>query len=462
MVEGLTQLEESFESLTQLGPFLLQEARFQSEGAWSESDRLELKGKAKPFYDLIVGKDELAQQPPWLKRLASQQLGGEELFVLRPLPPGFSSQVESVQAPEHYLVFGSYLPLNIPVLCSLDWAHLEQVWLPKRLGGFGVAGDLRGRLLSTEESIDSQPRREFPPVVLSGVFFDDYTSIWVVPSVRLSQAGVFPSVELTLDCTKLIRDQLYLQIMYLGGGLVLMLGFAVVLVLASRALRKEAEYLEARARFVSMVGHELRTPVTALEMYLEILRDGLVEDEEKIAQYHGILQTESRRLKSIVENLLTLGLHQNQGVELELVSVPLKPLLSSIVGQLNLQRREVELDFDHDSVAVIGDEVAIYSVFSNLVANALKYSPPETTVSIKVRSEGGLCLIEVVNEGTTLEPEQYAKLFQPYYRASRTSKGLGLGLALVALLTQAMGGKARAEGKDGGGSVVTVQLPLDQ
>ena len=236
-----------------------------------------------------------------------------------------------------------------------------------------------------------------------------------------------------------------------------MTGFAVVLVLTTRTLRREAELSEAKAHFVSMVGHELRTPITALEMYLEILREGMVSEPEKVDEYHRILQKESGRLKSLVENLLALGLQQSGSLNLQMKKVEVVPLVSEVVESLNREGRDIVWRVSNPRISVRADKDALYSIVSNLVANALKYSPEG--VEIRLEERAGACIIGLADRGQALSPPEYERVFEPYYRSRKEAGGLGLGLALVRQLAQAMDGKAWGEARDGGGSLFAVQLP---
>ena len=442
VVEGLDDLEESFDSLVRMGPSLVQQTLRSSE--WNQ----ELAGHGEPYYKalFLTAEDDLDALPPWLKMRVESLPPTVDSFVWRPLPPGFSTEsVFDSQEPESYLIYGCRPAPGRTALWILDWDYLKGDWLRRRLQRLGPSEVVTGRFLTLEDSLNplSQSQKSL--------------SHWRVPTLVLQEQALYPPLEVTLHRTSLVRRAWQEQLWLLFGGGLLMTGFAVVLVLTTRTLRREAELSEAKAHFVSMVGHELRTPITALEMYLEILREGMVSEPEKVDEYHRILQKESGRLKSLVENLLALGLQQSGSLNLQMKKVEVVPLVSEVVESLNREGRDIVWRVSNPRISVRADKDALYSIVSNLVANALKYSPEG--VEIRLEERAGACIIGLADRGQALSPPEYERVFEPYYRSRKEAGGLGLGLALVRQLAQAMDGKAWGEARDGGGSLFAVQLP---
>lgn len=442
IVEGLDDLEESFDSLVRMGPYLVQQALRHPE--WDQ----ELANQGRPYFKAVflTNNDDLKALPPWLKQRVESLPSAVDSFLWRPLPPGFSTEnTFDSQEPESYLVYGCRPTPGRTALWVLDWEYLKGDWLKRRLQRLGPSGAVSGRFLTLEESLDPLPESQ------------QLISQWRVPTLLLEQQAISPPLELTLNSAPAMREAWREQLWLLLGGGLLMTGFAVVLILTTRALHREAELSQARAHFVSLVGHELRTPITALEMYLEILREGMVSDPEKVSEYHRILQKESARLKTLVENLLALGLQQSGSLKLQMSRVEVVPLMEEVVESLNREGREVAWKLSDPKISVRADRDALYSIVSNLVGNALKYSPEG--VEIRVEDRAGACLIGVADKGEALSPTEYERVFEPYYRGRKEAGGLGLGLALVRQLAQAMDGNAWGEARDEGGSLFAVQLP---
>lgn len=472
VLNRLPDLEESFLGLEQLGRVLANTtSRDNMDLPLTPERHSELVREGQPYYRLyFLGTDD-HQAPRWLDELCQRRLGPEIGVVqaLHPLPPGFETpdRGSSEVAPAQYLAFAARGAQGEVLVWLLDWDYVFGDWLQGRLKRFGLGPSLRAEFLSPDQLLEEAVRTPETPVAetptLGEIRSSDFERRWLVPTFLSEQTSHYGRLQLRLHNRQAVQQEAREHLRLLLAGAVLMAGFALVLVLATRALRAETEYVQAKSRFVSMVGHELRTPVTAIEMYLEILREGLVDDPDKLAEYHGILQNESGRLKSLVENLLTLGLQESGGLQLQRSPVDLGALLEKVVSQENREGRDVVLKLT-DVVIVQADPDALYGVFSNLLHNALKYSPAETTVELELTRTSKKAMIQVSDRGTGLPESEYERVFEPYYRSGQTQNkrpGLGLGLALAKELVEAHSGFIQGKARAGGGSVFSVQLELE-
>lgn len=458
MQEVLPELASDFRDVERFGEVLLAASIREAEDGLSIERARQLRAQGEPFFRFyfVDGKgapladgDERSA-PDWMAGLASHRLkpGAQEPFALRPLPPGYDMAAPGVDSPAEFLVLGSALSGDRFLLWELNRDYLFGDWLRKQLGLTGFA-----------EALDWEVR-EWGPGLEYAESTEGEVWRWTLPTLYPEKPSTFGPLVVTLDNRPALNRQRRLIFSFLAAGLVVMLAFAGSLALSTRALKQREAYSDAKSRFVSMVGHELRTPVTAIEMYLEILREGLVEDPKKLQEYHRILARESGRLKNLVENLLTAGLLESKRLVLKKVSLELLPLLEEVIEGGTREGRNVKLESRATSPIIHADKDALFGVFGNLIQNALKYSPPDSEVTVTVVEENRWVTVTVEDRGEGLgTPNAYDKLFEPYYRAHPDSKGIGLGLALVRELVEAHGGGVQAEPRTGGGSRFTVRLP---
>jgi signal transduction histidine kinase len=252
--------------------------------------------------------------------------------------------------------------------------------------------------------------------------------------------------------------------------LAVLLGLAATLGLFSlyRMVSVAVAYAGRRHNFVSAVTHELKTPLTAIRLYGEMLRDGIVLSKEKRQQYYNVITAETERLTRLVNNVLELARLERKDRPLNLTVGDVAPLIEEVVGVLGPHAEQegfvVRVEVGPDLPSVQYDRDALLQVLFNLVDNAIKYSrhaqKKEITVSCR-REKDGLVL-SVADRGPGVPPRHIRRIFQPFYRAenelTRSSKGTGIGLALVRSLVERMGGSVSGRNQRAGGFVVSLFL----
>ncbi|MBM3271048.1 MAG: HAMP domain-containing histidine kinase [Candidatus Sericytochromatia bacterium] len=247
----------------------------------------------------------------------------------------------------------------------------------------------------------------------------------------------------------------------LGGIGALAGGLAGALRVSLRALTREVELAKAKANFTAMVSHELRTPIAVLRMHAEALRDDLVVDRGKRHEFLDSMAQEALRLQRLIENLLDLGRVERGAKLYRLVPSDLAAIAHQAVAQARQAfgdaAPEIEIEAAAGLPRALADPDAAQQAIANLVHNALKYGgdPPEVGVGI---SHGhGRVRVAVLDRGPGIPPEQRESVFDPYVRVgqeiTRTSQGLGLGLALVRAYMRGQGGTVVLKDRPGGGSV---------
>ncbi|MEM7349360.1 MAG: HAMP domain-containing sensor histidine kinase [Acidobacteriota bacterium] len=227
-------------------------------------------------------------------------------------------------------------------------------------------------------------------------------------------------------------------------------------------------YAERRNNFVSAVTHELKTPLTAIRMYGEMLRDGVVPEEGKRQQYYEIMTAETERLTRLVQNVLELSQLEQKKRSMTMVVGDVVPIMQEVIELLGPHAEKqgfaFELRTEPDLPQVRFDRDALIQVLFNLVDNALKYSATadDKRIVLSCRSEGEGVVLAVVDQGPGVARRQLGKIFEPFYRAenelTRTSKGTGIGLALVSGLVERMGGTVSGRNRRRGGFEVEVAL----
>ena len=231
---------------------------------------------------------------------------------------------------------------------------------------------------------------------------------------------------------------------------------------------------EARMRrFVSDASHELRTPLVTIRGFSELYRHGALGTEEDVATAMGRIESEAKRMGTMVEDLLTLARLDEQR-PLQLKPVDLLPLAHDALvdAQAAAPERAVRLVGLDDGgrpapAPTLGDEARLRQVVGNLVGNALRYTPAGSPLEIAVgtRTVGPreAAVLEFRDHGPGIAPEDAAKVFERFYRAdssrTRDTGGTGLGLAIVAAIVGSHGGSVRHEETPGGGATFVIELP---
>lgn len=218
---------------------------------------------------------------------------------------------------------------------------------------------------------------------------------------------------------------------------------------------------QRRLRLVSEVAHELRTPVATLKGYLEGLLDGVFEaDTETLASAIG----EARRMERLADDLSALSRAEEGRVELRLEEADLTQLARDAAERLRPQfnAQEVHLDIEPGpSLPVFVDRDRMAQVLTNLVGNALTYTPPGGRVRITASRSADAVQIEVSDTGRGLSTDQLGLVFDRFYRADRTAVGgTGIGLTIARSLARLHGGDVTASSPGiGHGSTFTVLVP---
>jgi signal transduction histidine kinase len=208
-------------------------------------------------------------------------------------------------------------------------------------------------------------------------------------------------------------------------------------------------FAERRSNFVAAVTHELKTPLTAIRMYAEMLRDGLVPSDDKRGEYYRTITDESERLSRLIDNVLEFARLERGSRELQTRAGDVAPVLEEALAKLrshaSRQGFELVLEADPSLPPVLFDRDALLQVLFNLVDNAMKYArgADARTVRIEARRAGEGVEVAVRDFGPGVAARHLARIFEPFYRGEdelvRSTQGTGIGLALVRELAARMG-----------------------
>ncbi len=237
-----------------------------------------------------------------------------------------------------------------------------------------------------------------------------------------------------------------------------------------RDVRRELRLAESRSRFVSSVSHELKTPLTSIRMFAETLRLGRTAEPAVQAEYLDTIVSECERLTQLVNNILDFSkMEQGRRVySFEPASLEEIVHAAARIMQQSLAQKGFALQVDaEDGLPLVRvDRDALEQAILNLLANAAKYSGDALEIDLGLRREDGEAVIQVADRGVGIAPEHQARIFEPFYRVptaeNRRMPGTGLGLALVAHMAKAHGGRVELESAPGKGSTFYVRLPLEQ
>ncbi len=227
---------------------------------------------------------------------------------------------------------------------------------------------------------------------------------------------------------------------------------------------REAE--ELKSTFISIISHELKTPVSIIKGYAGTLRrEDTTWDAGMVRQIAAIIEEEADRLTQLIDNLLDASRLQAGALELQFVEVALDELAERVADRFRPQtdRHFIVVDFPPDFPLIQGDPRRLEQVLANLVSNAIKYSPHGGTIRISGRATPREVIVTVTDEGIGIPPEEQERIFERFYRASaaraRQTPGTGLGLYLARAIVEAHGGRIWVESTPGRGSSFSFSIP---
>ena len=219
-----------------------------------------------------------------------------------------------------------------------------------------------------------------------------------------------------------------------------------------------------KTEFLSIVSHEFRTALTGIQGFSELIRDGGLEPDE-VRAYGGYIFNDADRVNRLIGDLLDLDRMESGRMSIRTADVDINEVLSDSIARAGSSPSvEFKADLDPRLPIVVGDRDRLVQVVSNLVNNAVKYSPDGGTVTLSSRAEGGFALVSVTDTGVGIPPDEISHVFERFRRvrsgAAQSIPGTGLGLTIVKQIVEMHAGKIWVESAVGHGSAFHFTLPL--
>ncbi|HJX03223.1 MAG TPA: PAS domain-containing sensor histidine kinase, partial [Dehalococcoidia bacterium] len=226
---------------------------------------------------------------------------------------------------------------------------------------------------------------------------------------------------------------------------------------------------QMKTEFVSMVSHELKTPLTSIKGYIDMILDGeagMINSEQK--NYLEVVRSSGEKLMLLVNDLLDISRIEAGKIELKTRPVILNHTINAVVTsmhtQLEAKKIQIKLDFESDPITVMADGMRLNQILTNLLDNACKYTREGSKVIVKARREGSFAHIDVIDSGIGISAEDQARIFTRFYRVdnslTRKTGGTGLGLSVAKALVDMQGGRMWVQSEPDKGSTFSFSLPL--
>jgi PAS domain S-box-containing protein len=235
---------------------------------------------------------------------------------------------------------------------------------------------------------------------------------------------------------------------------------------SQRSANANLEKLDrTKTEFLSIVSHEFRTALTGIQGFSELIRDGGLEQDE-VRAYGGYIFNDADRINRLIGDMLDLDRMESGRMIMRSGDVDINEVLAEAIARAGTAAATVEFkaDLDPRLPIVVGDRDRLIQVVSNLVNNAIKYSPDGGTVTLSTRADGGYALVSVADTGLGIPPDEIGHVFERFRRvrsgAAQSIPGTGLGLTIVKQIVEMHGGKIWVESAVGHGSAFHFTVPL--
>ena len=250
-------------------------------------------------------------------------------------------------------------------------------------------------------------------------------------------------------------------------GLILLLGAMIIgLVILSRDVNRKKRMAKLQADFVANVTHELKTPLTSINMFADSILLNRVKNEKDIKKYANVIVKESEKLKRMINNILDFSRKESAKLNFQLQKHNLAEIIKDIMLEMNywleIHKFEVQLNIEEPIIANVDPE-GLKQVLSNLITNAIKYSDTEKKIEIHLFKKADKAYIEVTDHGIGIPEDKLPYIFEKFYRVNSSENenisGTGLGLTVSAAIIEAQNGELRVKSIHNHGSTFTIVFP---
>jgi two-component system phosphate regulon sensor histidine kinase PhoR len=238
-----------------------------------------------------------------------------------------------------------------------------------------------------------------------------------------------------------------------------------VLYLSVRAERRTSQM---KSDFIANVSHELKTPLSLIRMFAELLATGRTKSEAQSREYGGIITRESERLSHLIDNVLDFARIERGKSSYNFAEGHLEEVVERALDvyrhRLEKEKLRLKTEIEANLPPVRMDQDAMTLVLLNLVDNAVKHAGDGGEVSVRLRRVPGAVALSIADKGAGIAPDEQRRIFERFYRAeltrARNVRGSGIGLALVKYIAEAHGGRVQVESAPGQGATFTVFVPV--
>ena len=338
-----------------------------------------------------------------------------------------------------------------------DPAFLKNSFLPAILKDVGVRSGLRLQI-ADENRRDINSGEPLPAaeaaVILS---FPKFPFPWKLAASQ-------PALEKLEQAVR--RENAFYGLLLVVIVILMAVGTSLIV----RDISRERETMNHKTEFVNNISHELKTPLTLIRLYSETLQRKNDMSPEQRREAYEIITKESERLTHMINNVLDVSriemgkkeFHYQKG---DLAAV-VRDALNSYRYHLERKGFAIREDIASDLPAMEFDEEAIVSVLVNLLSNAMKFSPAQKEISVRLFARETAAVLQVEDKGIGIPANEMKKIFERFYRAKNAvaaeARGSGLGLPLIKYIAEAHGGKVEVQSGPGQGSTFSVIVPLER
>ncbi len=267
--------------------------------------------------------------------------------------------------------------------------------------------------------------------------------------------------EIEKDVRNQRRTNLFLIIISMS---LIFLSLAIIHV----AGRRERQLRKLKEDFISNVSHELKTPLSLIGMFSEILKTGRVRNEEAKLEYYSIIHSECDRMSHLISNLLDFASFERGERAKNFETINLAQLVTKELEAYRYQAQkegfQVTADVHSDIPDTLADPTAISMAFLNLLDNSVKYSGDQKQIRVGVQQSDDHIDLSVADQGPGIPPEEQQKIFEKFYRGSaaaiKKTRGSGIGLSITKHVAEMHGGEVLVASEVGKGSTFTLRIPI--
>mgnify|MGYP001101177513 CR=1 FL=1 len=223
---------------------------------------------------------------------------------------------------------------------------------------------------------------------------------------------------------------------------------------------------DSRPEFVSNVSHELKTPITSIRGYVELLESGMAQDPDTARDFLGRIKKEAMRMTNLVDDILMISRLESRGAKADIVTIRTVELLEDSLSSIAAQAasRGITVHKECENFTIRADLRQMQELFNNLLTNAVKYNNEGGEIWVQVKHWGADMILTVRDTGVGIPAESQGRIFERFYRVdkgrSRKQGGTGLGLSIVKHIVNFYHGSVKVESEVGKGSTFTVKLQI--